>query len=230
MRAVLDRRQPDLTVLLDNVHKPHNLSAILRSCDAVGVFEAHAVWRGARFRARHLTSGGTGRWVAVRTHPNLPSAVDRLHREGLQIVVAHPEVSSVDFREIDYTRPTAVLLGAELDGVSAPSLALADQRARIPMQGMGQALNVSVAAALLLFEAERQRTAAGMYDATRLSPALHRDTLFEWAHPRVAACCRRHGAPFPDLDEDGLVVAPPGWHPGGSGARGRAGGEEPSRP
>ena len=229
LRAVLDRRQPDLTVLLDNVHKPHNLSAILRSCDAVGVFEAHAVWRGARFRARHLTSGGTGRWVTVRTHPNLPSAVDRLHREGLPIVVAHPEASSVDFRELDYTRPTAVLLGAELDGVSAPSLALADQRARIPMQGMGQALNVSVAAALLLFEAERQRTAAGLYDSARLNPVLYRKTLFEWAHPRVAACCRRHGTPFPDLDEEGLVLAPPGWDPSGSAARRRAGDEEPSQ-
>ena len=218
LRAALDRRQPDLTVLLDNVHKPHNLSAILRSCDAVGVFEAHAVWQERRFRARHLTSGGTGRWVAVRTYPDLNSAVDELRHRGMQIVAAHPHETSSDYHQIDYTRPTAVLLGAELDGMSGVGLRLADRRIRAPMRGMGRALNVSVAAALLLFEAQRQRAAAGMYDSPRLHPEVYRQTLFEWAHPKVAAFCRRHGTPYPQLDQDGLLVVPPGWGRGGSRA------------
>ena len=78
LRRVLDSRQPDLTVLLDNVHKPHNFSAILRSCDAVGIFEAHAVWQDPKLRANHLTSGGTAKWVGIRTHPDIATAVAEL--------------------------------------------------------------------------------------------------------------------------------------------------------
>ncbi len=114
LRRVLDSRQPDLTVLLDNVHKPHNFSAILRSCDAVGVFEAHAVWQDPKLRANHLTSGGTAKWVGIRTHPDIATAVTELREQGFQLVAAHPEGDARDYRELDYTRPTALLLGAEL--------------------------------------------------------------------------------------------------------------------
>ncbi|MDX1514699.1 MAG: TrmH family RNA methyltransferase, partial [Gammaproteobacteria bacterium] len=75
LQRVLEQRQPDLTVLLDNVHKTHNFSAILRSCDATGVYEAHAVWPNARLRPNHMSSGGAGKWVKVRTHADLDTAV-----------------------------------------------------------------------------------------------------------------------------------------------------------
>ena len=206
LRAVLDRRQADLTVLLDNVHKPHNLSAILRSCDAVGVYQAHAVWPREVFRPHRLTSGGAGKWVGVNTHANVEAAIQQLHAGGYQVVAAHPGPEAMDFRDIDYTGPTAVVLGAELQGVSAAALELADRHLIIPMAGHVASLNVSVAAAIVLFEAQRQRQLAGMFDSVQLPDDSYAKTLFEWAHPTIADYCRRHGRAYPELDEDGGVI------------------------
>ena len=203
LRDVLARRQPDLTVLMDNVHKPHNFSAVLRTCDAVGVHTAHGVWPGERIRALGATSGGAGKWVNVVTHRDADSAARALRTQGFAIVAAHAGDGAREYRELDYTRPTAFVLGAELDGVSAAARAAADAQVFIPMHGFAESLNVSVAAAVLLFEAQRQRLAAGLYDRCRLDADTHARTLFEWAHPEVAAHCRRHGLPYPAIDERG---------------------------
>lgn len=209
LRRTLARRQPDLTVLMDRVHKSHNFSAILRNCDAVGVLETHVVVPDDGIALHHGTSAGTKKWVRVRHHRTVAGAVGRLHEERLRVVAAHTASDSVDFREIDYTRPTALLMGAELHGVSEEGLRLADAHVRIPMLGMVRSLNVSVATALLLFEAARQRQAAGMYDESRLEPAEFERTLFEWAYPSVAAARREEDRPYPELTADGQIV--PDW-------------------
>jgi tRNA (guanosine-2'-O-)-methyltransferase len=208
LREVLDRRQPDLTVLLDNVEVPRNLAAILRSCDAVGVFEAHAVWPGGRLKISRPASGGNRKWVPVRKHPTLADAVSHLRGRGLRVLVAHPSPEATRFRDVDYTLPTALLLGNEDNGVTEEALAAADLRVAIPMSGMGTSLNVSVAAALLLFEAQRQRLAAGLYDRSRLDAAIYQRTLFEWTWPALASLCRRRGAPYPPLGDDGQILGP----------------------
>lgn len=206
LQDILRRRQPDLTLLLDNVHKPHNLSAIVRSCDAVGVFEIHAVSRLPRVRARKGAAAGAGKWINIRRHADLTGAAHELKQADMQILAAHLSDSAVDFRDIDYTRPTAIMLGAELDGVSEQGLQLADQHIIIPMLGMVGSLNVSVAAALILFEAQRQRRAAGRYDVQRLDPQTYSNTLFEWTHPEFAALYQRKRIPYPSLDEDGNLI------------------------
>ncbi|KAB7623219.1 tRNA (guanosine(18)-2'-O)-methyltransferase TrmH [Alkalilimnicola sp. S0819] len=204
MRATLDRRQPDLRVLMDQVHKPHNISAILRTCDAVGVWQAHAVWPGVeRFRARAHSSAGTGQWVKTVAHPDIAEGIGSLQREGFRIYAAHLSERAVDFRRVDYTRPCAVLLGAELHGVSDTAAELVDEHVIIPMAGLGASLNVSVAAAVILFEAQRQREAAGLYQQCRLESDVYERTLFEWLHPKIAARCRERGEPYLPIDEDG---------------------------
>lgn len=208
LRRVLDRRQPDLTVLLDNVHKPHNFSAILRSCDAVGVLEAHAVWGETGLRPSKLTSGGAAKWVGIRTHRDVRAAVAALRGAGFRLVAAHPGEDARDYREIDYTAPTAVMLGAELRGLGEAALESADSRVCVPMMGMVASLNVSVAAAAILLEAQRQRSDAGMYARSRLDRTLYAKILFEWTQPEIARHCRRHGLPYPPLDEDGEMVGP----------------------
>lgn len=206
IRAVLDRRQPDLTVLLEDVQVPRNLAAIMRSLDAVGGLEAHAVWPGGKLKISRPASGGNRKWMPVRRHRTLASALERLRARGFRILVADPDETATDFRQVDYLQPTALLLGNEDFGVTPDARAGADELVTIPMTGMGTSLNVSVAAALILFEAQRQRTAAGFYDTPRLDAETHTRLLFEWVHPKLAALCRRHGVGYPELGEDGEVL------------------------
>lgn len=221
MEAVLDRRQPDLTVLLENVHKAYNLSAVLRTCDAVGIQEMHAVSAGPRISVDHDTSAGTAKWLDVRAHATVLDAIAELRGRGFQVVAADPGEGAVDFRTLDYTRPTAFLMGAELFGISEEALAASDRRVRIPMAGMVHSLNVSVATALLLYEAFRQRDGAGFYRGPRMDPEARARRLFEWAHPAVAEECRRLGRPYPDLDGNGDIVVPGRPAPGGPPPKGR---------
>ncbi len=206
LRAALERRQPDLTVLMDGVHKSHNFSAILRSCDAVGVLDAHVVAPDGAAAVHHATSAGTKKWIAVKGHADVGTAAAHLRAHGFHILAAHPSSTSTDYRAVDYTVPTALMVGAELHGVSAAGLASADTHIVIPMVGLVHSLNVSVASALVLFEAYRQRSAAGMYVQSRLEPEDFSRRLFEWAHPTLARQRREAGRAYPALGPDGEVL------------------------
>ncbi len=203
LKAALLRRQPDLTVLMERVNKSHNFSAILRNCDATGVLEAHVVPPRGRLPTHFGTSAGSAGWVPVRRHDSTAEAFRYLRERGFSVVAAHLDPGAIDYREVDFTRPTAVLMGAELFGISEEALGLADQTVTIPMEGLVQSLNVSVATALLLYEARRQREAAGMYLESRIPPELFAARLFEWCYPREARRFRESGDPYPQLDEEG---------------------------
>jgi tRNA (guanosine-2'-O-)-methyltransferase len=206
LKAVLDRRQPDLTVLAEDVHKSHNISAILRTCDAVGVAELHAVSPGGEFTRHRMISGGSRKWVRTRAHADIGGAIAHLHSLRFHVVAADFSNESTDYRGWDFSQPTALLLGSELLGVSARAAALADCRVFIPMRGLVQSLNVSVAAAVLLYEAARQREAAGLYDHCRLDAVTYREILFEWSYPAAARHCRAKGLAYPALDADGFIA------------------------
>ncbi len=193
---VLSRRQPDLTVLAEDVYKPHNLSAILRSCDAVGIGEVHAVKPTGGVATYNATSASAEKWVDLVVHEGLGAAAEALGRRGFTLYAAHLSDEAVDYRDVDYTRACAVLLGNEKAGVSPEAAALAHQHVIIPMLGMVQSLNVSVAAAVILFEAQRQRRAAGMYDAARLTPAETRQLALRWLSRADAAALAEE--PLPD--------------------------------
>ncbi|MFW6359430.1 MAG: tRNA (guanosine(18)-2'-O)-methyltransferase TrmH [Chroococcales cyanobacterium] len=206
LREVLDKRQPDLTVLMENVHKPHNLSAILRTCDAVGILNTHAVSLRGGIATYNKTAKGSQKWVNLHTHPNIKTAIATLKAQNYQIYAAHLSDKAVDYRSLDYTQPTALLLGAEKWGVSEEAADLVDQHIIIPMMGMVQSLNVSVAAAVILFEAQRQRLEAGMYDSVRLNSDTYEKCLFEWGYPTEAAIYRENGQPYPKLGDKGQIL------------------------
>ena len=100
LRSVLTQRQPDLTVLMDHVHKPHNFSAILRNCDAVGVLEAHVVIPDEGLDLHHGTSAGTKKWVSVRYHSNVTQAFELLRKRGFKLLAAHPAQDAIDYRDV----------------------------------------------------------------------------------------------------------------------------------
>ena len=210
VKTVLDKRQLDLTVCLDEVHKHHNLSAIVRTADAVGCHHIHAVWPKEQRRLTNNTSGGSKNWVEAHMHNDIDEAVNTIREQipGVQILATNLSDSAVDFREIDYTKPTAIIVGQERDGISDKALAHADQHIIIPMEGMVQSLNVSVAAALILYEAQRQRHNAKMYEPNDdLDKGTKHTMLFEGCHPIIAKQCRQKGLAYPALDDEGEIVA-----------------------
>jgi tRNA (guanosine-2'-O-)-methyltransferase len=190
---------------MDRVHKPHNLSAILRNCDAVGVLEAHAVPPEGGLEVSVTSSASASKWVPVRPHRDISTAVAALRASGFHVVAAHPTKGARDYRKVDFTQPTALLVGSELQGVSDGGLDLADELALIPMMGMVRSLNVSVATSLLLYEAARQRQSAGLYARSRLDPEQYRTLLFEWGYPRLARRMRAEGRAYPLIATDGSV-------------------------
>lgn len=210
---MLATRQPDLTVCLEQVHKPHNVSAIIRTADAVGVHQVHAVWPTTRMRTLVSSAAGSNSWVSVKTHRTIGDAVGHLKAQGMQILATNLSARAVDFREVDYTQPTCVLLGQEKTGITEEALALADQDIVIPMIGMVQSLNVSVASALILYEAQRQRQNAGLYrrDNSMLDEEEQQRLLFEGGYPVLANVAKRKGLPRPQIDEQGQVVASAEW-------------------
>ena len=206
LKQVLDRRQPDLTVLTEDVHKPHNLSAIIRTCDAVGVFAVHVVNRHSDTPTFSQVAQGSEKWVKLHSHPDIKTAIKYLQHQNHRIYAAHLSDVAIDYRQVDYTQPTAILLGTEKWGVTDEAAELVDGHIVIPMQGMVQSLNVSVANAVILFEAQRQRLQAGLYDKVRLDSNTYQQTVFEWGYPELAELYRRQGKPYPKLGEQGEIL------------------------
>ncbi len=213
IKEMLTSRQPDLTVCMEQVHKPHNISAVIRTADAVGVHEVHAVWPTSRMRTLVSSAAGSNSWVQVKTHRTIADAVTHLKTQGMQILATNLSAKAVDFREVDYTRPTCILLGQEKTGITQEALSLADQDIIIPMIGMVQSLNVSVASALILYEAQRQRQNAGMYqrEVGMLDDDEQQRLLFEGGYPVLARVAKRKKLPRPLIDNQGQVVADTAW-------------------
>ncbi|MFC4701196.1 tRNA (guanosine(18)-2'-O)-methyltransferase TrmH [Glaciecola siphonariae] len=210
INQVLAKRQPDLTLLLEEVHKPHNVSAVIRSADAVGVCDVHAVWEQNK-ALRKGTAMGSQVWVKTHAHSSLSEAINVLHQQNMQVLVTHLDDTAVDFRDIDYTQPTAILLGQEKTGATDEAVALADKSVVVPMVGMVQSLNVSVAAAVILYEAQRQREAAGMYHIQKVSEQHIQETLFQGGFPIIYKECKRRNLPFPRINEQGCIEADEQW-------------------
>jgi len=205
IRAMLHHRQPDLTVVMDNVNKAHNLSAIIRSCDCVGIGELHAISYRTYIHTKQNTAAGASKWTRVHLYSDVESAYQTLAEAGMQILVATNRDGCRDFRSVDYTLPTAIVVGAEWDGISNEAIEGADHAITIPMVGMGESLNVSVATAVMLFEAQRQRAAKGMYDAPQLAPETLQQMLFELSYPTLSRQLREAQLPYPPLDEQGKL-------------------------
>lgn len=181
MKAVLARRQPDLTLVLSNIHDPHNVSAIYRSCDAFGVKNVHLHYTRTAFPVLGRKSSASARkWVDTVRHKNADEMFANLREQDFQVLATSFSDTAKSLWEWDFLRPTAIILGNEHEGVEDDLLARSDGEIYIPMLGMIQSLNVSVAAAVILAEAARQRMAAGWYDRPGMEREVYRDNLENW--------------------------------------------------
>lgn len=150
--------QRDLTVVFENIHDPHNISAILRTCDAVGVRSVHLLYNVEKApKLGKKSSSSATKWIEVKKWKKPEECFSALKKEGFLIVGTHLGSESKGLYQSDLTQKIALVVGNEHRGVSAEALQFCDENLFIPMQGMIQSLNVSVATAVILYEALRQR-------------------------------------------------------------------------
>ncbi len=173
--------QPDLTVVLENVHDPHNVSAILRSCDAVGVRRVELLYTAESFpKIGKKSSASAYKWVERRRFKSVGECYSRLREDGFIVAASVVSEESVSLYDMDLRGKIALVFGNEHRGVTDEASAAADVKFQIPMHGMVQSLNVSVACAITLFEALRQRIRSGEAEKTKLTGAEFEKMLEEW--------------------------------------------------
>jgi tRNA (guanosine-2'-O-)-methyltransferase len=183
-KEVVARRQPNLTIILENVHDPHNIGAVLRTADSVGLKEIFVVNTEAHLQDESLylgnqTSSGSRKWVKVNFYTAVEPCFAHIKRDY----------------ELDLTASVALLFGNEHAGISKESLAHTDGNFLIPQVGMVESLNISVACAVTLYEALRQRMAKGFYKENLQMDKTAQAELY-------AHYCAQH------LVKEGLEMAP----------------------
>lgn len=184
LSTVLSKRQPDLTVVLENVFDPHNISAVMRTCDAVGIQELFVITtkmpRHKKWGTR--SSSSAAKWLTIHQFDRVDDCVKEIRSRYTQIFTTHLAQNSVSLYELDLTQPTALVFGNEHGGLSEEILSVADGNFIIPQAGIIRSLNISVACAVSIYEAYRQKEKAGHYLEQRISQE-HYDKLFEeWSN------------------------------------------------
>jgi len=181
MWEVARRRQGSLRIVLEDLENPRNISAICRTCDAVGVQFVHVVHRGIHpIVLDKRTSAGSHKWLIIIQHPTIEDCLGELKAMGFRIYCTHVDPTAKDFTEVDYTGKVAIVLGNEAHGVSETARRLADERIVIPQVGFANSLNVAAAAAIILYEAFKQRRKAGLYDVPELSESEQEELVKLW--------------------------------------------------
>ena len=182
LTAVLNKRQPDLTVVLENVFDPHNISAVMRTADAVGIQDIfilnnkippHRKW-GAK------SSSSAAKWLTVHQYTDAGECFAELRRRYKKIYTTHLSTDAVGLHELNLIEPAALVFGNEHSGVSEEIIAMADGNFIIPQVGIIKSLNISVACAVTLYEAYRQKNNAGHYDAVKLQGKRLEGLRNEW--------------------------------------------------
>ena len=167
---VLIKRQPDLTVVLENVFDPHNISAVMRTCDAVGIQDIyilnHKIPPHRKWGAK--SSSSADKWLTIHQFTDAEACFAELRKHYKKIYTTHLSSDAVGLHDLNLTEPVALVFGNEHSGVSDEIIAMADGNFIIPQVGIIKSLNISVACAVTLYEAFRQKNKAGHYDAPKL--------------------------------------------------------------
>lgn len=168
-KSVISNRQYDLTIVLEDVHDPHNIGAVMRSCDAVGIAEIYIIYTDPRLRERgleigHKSSSGTKNWVKINYFECIDTCMATVKKKYNRIYSTKLDDRASSLYDLDLTDSCALLFGNEHSGVSALANQYVDANFLIPQKGFAQSLNISVACAVALFEALRQRENKNAYD------------------------------------------------------------------
>lgn len=182
LMSVLNKRQNDLTVVLENVFDPHNISAVMRTCDAVGIQEIYVlntkIPRHKKWGVK--SSSSAAKWLTIHQFSGVNACFEALRKKYSRILTTHLSSDAVNLYDIDFTASVALVFGNEHSGVSDEIRAMADGNFIIPQVGIIRSLNISVACAVTLYEAHRQKMLAGHYNQRRLHEPQLGELLAEW--------------------------------------------------
>lgn len=180
--SVLEKRQKDITIILENINDPHNISAAIRSCDAVGIDKVHLVYTGKQPvpRLGKYSSSSAIKWVGTEIYTSVEDCFEDVREKGYKIYTTHMSSDAVSIYRLDMTEPVALVFGNEHAGVSDDALSQADGNFLIPQVGMIQSLNISVAVAVSVYEVFRQRNEKKMYDKPSFTENVIEDKLKDW--------------------------------------------------
>jgi tRNA (guanosine-2'-O-)-methyltransferase len=185
LTSVLNKRQGDIAIVMENVFDPHNISAVMRTCDAVGVQDIYIlntkIPRHKKWGFK--SSSSAAKWLTVHQYENAAACFSSLRNRYSKILTTHLSSDAVGLHEIDMTQSIALVFGNEHSGVSEEVRAMADGNFIIPQVGIIQSLNISVACAITLYEAYRQKSLAGHYNQTGLGDVRYKELLELWSLP-----------------------------------------------
>lgn len=185
LTSVLDKRQGNITVVLENVFDPHNISAVMRTCDAVGMQDIYIlntkIPRHKKWGAK--SSSSAAKWLTIHQFEHAGECFSSLRKHYSTILTTHLSSDAISLHNIDFTKSIALVFGNEHSGVSDEIRALADGNFIIPQVGIIRSLNISVACAVTLYEAYRQKSNAGHYNQQSLDGVRYDELLKEWSVP-----------------------------------------------
>ncbi|SKA12934.1 TrmH family RNA methyltransferase [Sediminibacterium ginsengisoli] len=187
LQQVLHLRQPGIGVVMENVQDPHNISAVMRTCDAVGIQDIYIlntqIPRHAKFGFK--SSSSAMKWLTVHQFTDTAECIAALRSQYNRILTTHLSGDAVDLYSIDFTQKVALVFGNEHTGVSEEIRSMADGNFIIPQMGIIQSLNISVACAVSIYEAMRQKRAAGHYDQPALPAERMSALMEEWSQKKT---------------------------------------------
>lgn len=187
LTSVLNKRQSNIAIVMENVFDPHNISAVMRTCDAVGVQDIYIlntkIPRHKKWGAK--SSSSAAKWLTVHQYENTEECFSSLRNRYSKILTTHLSSDAIGLHEIDFTQSIALVFGNEHSGVSEEIRALADGNFIIPQVGIIQSLNISVACAVTLYEAFRQKSIAGQYNQQSLDNFRYEGLMKEWGRGNV---------------------------------------------
>lgn len=192
INVVLESRTRHLTVVLEDVYQPHNASAVLRSCDCFGIQDAHIIENENSFDPDSGVTVGSDQWLTLHHYAdsagdvkNTARCLDKLREEGYTIAAMTPHKEDVVIGELPVDRKTALLFGTELEGLSDEAMQHADRFAKIPMYGFSESFNISVSAALALYEMTSRLRESGI--EWQLSSEEQISLRLEWLKQSIRA-------------------------------------------
>ena len=182
IKWVVSKRQPSLKIIIENIHDPHNVSAIFRTCDAAGIPKVSLLYKVEKFpKIGKKSSASAYKWIEREKFKSVEECYTQLRKEKFVIYASSLKPDSKSLYDLNFTKKTAIVFGNEHRGLSKEAEELADERFFIPMYGMVQSLNVSVSAAICIYEALRQRILKGLYDKSEMSSKELKALIEEWS-------------------------------------------------